>query len=338
MIRASAKKEWDKLAANNKNLPIIDHIDITPSFIKAFKELYSAKPAEIDGEWAHKLYDTHGFDGEAIEQLAQVLNIKFNPETYVNKMEEIKLKSKSNRQIFVDKLTTAMAENDLKKTDDTAKYSYNKTGTKYIFPEVQSQVLQIIDKDQFIFEAKDETSCSLILDKTNLYCEAGGQESDRGTIKFQDAIFSIDSITKINDIIIHRGHLSGNSLKIGSQGAVSIDHNFRLSNMRNHTCAHLLNAAIKQIKTATCQKSSKVTHLYVNLDVSVFGPKLNLDDIVKIENIISNVIKHKTEVRVNQTDSQGLYCYEQVTLIPGEVYPDNEIRVIEIEDGNFVSR
>ncbi|CAG9766243.1 unnamed protein product [Ceutorhynchus assimilis] len=334
-IRLAAKKDWQKLASSEKNLPNIDHLDITPSFIKAFRELNALKPLEIDGDLAHRLYDTHGFDSEGIEQLAQVLNIKFSPSTFTEKMEEIKLKSKSGRQISMNPIVNDLA-NNLEKTDDFEKYAYN---TNYEFSEIEAKVLQIIEKDNLVNKIKNGTSCSLLLDKTNLYCEAGGQEADRGKIKFQNSVFNIELVKNINGLIFHKGFFKGDSLEVGSTGTVSIDRDFRLGNMRNHTSAHLLNAAIKQIKTATCQKSSKVTHQYVNLDVSVFGPKLNFEDIVKVEEIISKVINDKLEVRVSTTDSQGLYSFDQITLIPGEVYPENEIRVIEIADGSeFVSR
>ncbi|XP_066152108.1 alanine--tRNA ligase, mitochondrial isoform X1 [Euwallacea fornicatus] len=341
-IRTEAKKDWRKFSVK-KELPNIDNFELTPSFIKAFKELYTAKPSEIDEQWAHKLYDRHGFDAEGIEQLSKALNIKFNPETFEKKMAEVKLKSKTSRQITIDKLITALVETDLKKTDDSQKYSYTKTNnSEYKFPETQCRIVQIVDKDQFVSELKNRKSCGLILDRTNLYCEAGGQESDKGKILFDNnAIFHVESLSSVNDLIIHRGYLEGNSIKVGSEGKIIIDKNHRLSNMRNHTSAHLMNAAIKKIKLVTCQNSSKVTHKYVKLDVSVFDAKLDLEDVIKIEQIISNIIKDKVDVKVNVTDSQGLYSYEDVTLIPGEVYPDNEIRIVEINDGevrNFVSR
>ncbi|ERL85827.1 alanine--tRNA ligase, mitochondrial isoform X1 [Dendroctonus ponderosae] len=337
-IRTAARKEWDKLDID-KNLANLDKVDITPSFIKAYKELYVQKPTEIDGVLAHRLYDTHGFDVEAIQQLAEVLSIKFLPISFEKKMEEIKQKSKSNRQLSIDKLLSALTATDLKKTDDSGKYIYNKKGTQYDFPEIQSTILQIVDHNSFISQVKDGQSCGLILDKTNFYCEAGGQECDKGQIHFHGAKFQVETVSKLNDVIVHRGYLKGDAIKVGAQGRISVDREYRLRTMQNHTCAHLLNAAIKQIKSATCQKSSKVTNQYVNLDVSVFGPKFNIKDVIRAEEIISKVIQDQLNVRISTTDSQGLYSYDQITLIPGEVYPDNDIRIVEIQnESDFISR
>lgn len=336
-IRKQAKKDWNKFSVG-KTLPNIDNLDITPSFIKAFKELYVLKPDEIDADWAYRLYDTHGFDSEAIEQLAQVLKIKFNPETYEKKMNEIKAKSRSNRhQIVREHLLENLL--DLSKTEDLTKYTYSKVQGQYTFPETPCRVLRIVDKDEFVDVVKNDKTCGLILDRTNLYSDAGGQESDKGKIVFESGTFHVESLYNINGLIVHRGFLKGANIQVGSEGIVTVNSDHRLHNMRNHTSAHLLNAAIKRIKSVSCQKSSRVTHEYVNLDVSVFGDKLDVDDIVKVEEDINGVIQSGVEVRISTTDSQGLYSYDQITLIPGETYPDNEIRIVEIEDGNgFISR
>ncbi|XP_050315762.1 alanine--tRNA ligase, mitochondrial isoform X2 [Anthonomus grandis grandis] len=323
-IHNEAKKEWTKFALNHPNLPNIDSIDITPSFIKAFKELHLNKVEEIDENLAYKLYDTHGFDAEGIQTLAQLLNIKFNEETFTKKMDQIKLKSKSNREILV-----ADQPIGLPPTDDSDKYCYSKTSGQYNFPETHCQVIQIL------------ADGALVLDKTNLYSESGGQQSDTGTIKFENgATFFVHQLENVRNTIIHKGNLSSGTVKPGLKGSITINQQRRLGAMRNHTCAHLLNAAIKKIKSATCQKSSKVTDKFVNLDVSVFGPKLNVEDVVKVEEIVNGVIADKAEVRVSTTDSQGLYSLDNVTLIPGEVYPDREIRLVEVEGcgTSFVSR
>ncbi|KAL1514389.1 hypothetical protein ABEB36_003655 [Hypothenemus hampei] len=315
-IRTTAKKDWRKFSIG-RNLPNIDSLDITPSFVKAYKELYDVKLNEIDGELAYRLYDTHGFDLEAIEQLAQILNVKFDAVTFETKMEEVKLNSRAKRQLFIDDKIANLLGEGFEKTDDSFKYSYSKNKDKYQFPEVECKVLQIYNKDQSLTEIKTGSSCSLILDKTNLYFEAGGQESDKGQIKFEDGLFEVETLKKFKNYVIHKGYVKEGSIKVNTQGSLRVNEHIRLSNMRNHTCAHLLNAAVKKIRSATCQKSN----------------------IIAVEKLIRDIIKENLSVRILITDSQGLYSYDQITLIPGDVYPDNDIRIVEIEQGSdFVSR
>lgn len=119
---------------------------------------------------------------------------------------------------------------------------------------------------------------------------------------------------------------------------LKVDEAVRLNSMRNHTATHLLNAALKRLKGVTCQKSSKVNSKYLNLDVGIFTDKLSVDDIRSLEEDINGVIKNGVEVKISEIDSQELLLSDNVTLIPGETYPDTGIRLVEIVGKDFVSR
>lgn len=108
--------------------------------------------------------------------------------------------------------------------------------------------------------------------------------------------------------------------------------------MQNHTGVHLLNAVLKKLKSATCQKSSKVTDKYLNFDVAIFGDKLSDKDVIQIENNILDVIRKGEPVRISEINSQELLRYDVVTLIPGEIYPETGIRIVEVQNSGFVSR
>lgn len=57
----------------------------------------------------------------------------------------------------------------------------------------------------------------------------------------------------------------------GTEVTLRLDEERRISNMRNHTATHLINAILHRILTVTCQKSSKVTNEYLKLDFGVYG-------------------------------------------------------------------
>ncbi|XP_076268548.1 alanine--tRNA ligase, mitochondrial isoform X1 [Rhynchophorus ferrugineus] len=338
LLKEAAEKELKKISFSNKFRENTDFVDFTPSFILAMKELQNTQPNEITGDLAFRLYDTYGLDSDSIQQLSEILSLSYNPENLVIKMNKVRAKSREEHHIQFNKIFDSL-NGDLNKTDDTEKYSYRRNESGYIFPELSAKVLKIIDNDQFISKAHGGSSCSVILDKTNFYCEAGGQQSDRGALIFKNGALRIESVLNINDYIVHRGYIEGEDVILGSECKVVVDRNSRLSCMQNHTSTHLLNAAVKKIKNAICQKSSKVTDRYLNLDVAIFGTKLTINDIKQIDDIIQKIIKKKIDVQVNITDSQGLYSYKNITLIPGEVYPDQNIRIIEIDDGdNFIAR
>lgn len=131
-------------------------------------------------------------------------------------------------------------------------------------------------------------------------------------------------------------------MTIDQIGSLEIDYGRRVGNTLNHTATHLLNATIKKIKGATCQKSSQITWKYFTFDLSIFdtnGAKLNVDELQQIEEHINTIIVRSIPIRKRIVNSQELLALDGLTLIPGEIYPDDGIRLIEINDtrNDFVS-
>jgi alanyl-tRNA synthetase len=317
-------------------------INETPGLVAGYKEIRSTNPKSIDDRLAFKLYDTFGLDEESISGLAQVLGLPFNVSGLYKQLELAKIKSKQPVLSATD-VHHQLNRSKIPKTDRSDLYSCTKTqDNKYVFEELPVRILKIVKNSAFVSEVGPESFCSLLLDKSNLYTEAGGQMSDRGTILFDGDVFEITEAQDWNGYVLHKGFLhSGKDhrLGVGASGVLRIDPEFRLKNMRNHTAVHLLNSAIKRLKGATCQKSSKVTQNYLNLDVGVFGEKLSPDEVGTIENTIKKLIRSDLPVKIDVLDSQQLASLDNVTLIPGEVYPESGIRIVEVEGPEgFLSR
>lgn len=338
-MRQSVVKDWEKLCKENKKFLEIDIVE-SPSFITAYKEVASLNIKEIDANLSFKLYDTYGLDEEAISKISRVLDIKFNPDVLDQELERAKYRSKENSLIQDDNLYSILIKENIPKTDDSFKYLYKKNKNKYVFNNLDVKVLKIFHDGTSVSEVDSDFYCSLLIDKTNLYSEAGGQISDTGTISFGNDSFDVMSLENLNGYVLHKGFFKSNSskLKVNATGQLSINENFRLGCMRNHTSTHLLNAVVKKLKGATSQKSSKVTDKYLSFDVAIFEDKLSVDQMDKIEKQILNTIRNMQPVNVSEVDSQKLLDYDSITLIPGEIYPDNNIRIIEIKDNEFVSR
>ncbi|XP_072387690.1 alanine--tRNA ligase, mitochondrial isoform X1 [Diabrotica undecimpunctata] len=343
-LRQSASKDWQKCVTENPKLLELDVIE-TRNFASAYKDIASSLTNEIDAKTAFTLYDTHGLDEENITKLAKALDLRFNIDSFIKELELAKLNSKKNSVIQNSEIYSYLTEMAIPKTDDLYKYNYSKTkDCGYVFPEIQTKILKIFKNSQSIDKISEGEHCSLLLNQTNLYSENGGQISDKGKIIFQNGIFEIESLDNLNGYILHKGKFKSNNsgsnehLKCLSTGRIEIDPSLRLSCMRNHTSAHLLNAALKKVKVATCQKSSKVTDQFLNFDVAIFGDKLSKEELEQVEKDILAVIKRGDTVNTTNINSQDLLHLPNVTVIPGEIYPENGIRLIEINSGGLISR
>lgn len=311
-----------------------------PSLIGATKEIMRTSTKRISAELGFKLYDTFGLDEAMIIKLAACLNLEFDLHGFKNEMRNAKMRSQRMGSMNENRILEELLS-DMPKTDDSFKYDYKKLGSDYAFKNLEVNILKIIQDNRFVVVVKPFTECYLLLDKTNFYCEAGGQVSDSGKIVFESGIFEITDVVSFSGKILHKGLFtnSGNhQLVEGVKGIIKIDEQKRMDNMRNHTATHLLNEVLKFKKGATCQKSSKVLEKYLNFNVAIFGNKLNLEEIESIEFKIKEIINAGADVVAREVDLHKFMSYDKVTIIPGEIYPDNSLRVIEVQCEDFVSR
>lgn len=66
--------------------------------------------------------------------------------------------------------------------------------------------------------------------------------------------------------------------------------------------------------------------------------RLIISDIARIEEDVQNVINAEVPVSRSLISSAKLMEMQDVTLIPGEVYPLENISIIEIENNGFISK
>lgn len=306
-----------------------------PGLVAAYDEIQTLQGTKITPELAFKLYDTYGLDEETISSLSEALNLSFDANDLKTELENAKLRTKQQYALN-NNLTKVLKLIDVKHKNDNAKYNYARDEKSYKFNELNVEILNIISEDKLVDEIQGGKQCYLILNKTNLYAEEGGQISDKGMINFDNKYFLVTDIINIDGHLLHKGILKSNSsVRVGENGVMSVDAQRRISLMANHSATHLLNAAVKKILNATtCQKSSAVHPEYLSFDVGVYSNKPTAENITDIEAIIRNVIKNNVPVKMELINSQQLLQLNNVTLIPGEVYPENGIRLININDKN----
>nr|CAD7459542.1 unnamed protein product [Timema tahoe] len=184
------------------------------------------------------------------------------------------------------------------------------------------------------------TNCTLILESTNLYSEAGGQMGDTGHLIFSSGVkMSIECVENFRGYVLHKGTINGSaddSVSVDEIATIEIDAVNRLNRMRNHTATHLVNASLHSLLTVTCQKSSKVTHSDLVFDFSLYGQ--SPPDIMKLENMVQQVIINSAPVKIYNLTSTQLLQTQNVTLVPGEVYPEDNIKLVEVISNILTSR
>lgn len=90
--------------------------------------------------------------------------------------------------------------------------------------------------------ADDRTS--VILDRTILYPQGGGQPYDQGVISKVDARFAVEEVRFIDGAVWHIGRFESGSLAPGDAVRLEVDGERRALNARLHSAGHVVDMAV----------------------------------------------------------------------------------------------
>lgn len=261
----------------------------------------------IPGDVAFKLYDTFGLDEEMINKIASINNLSVDGNSFKQLLLEHKSKHKA---VFTETANSAinmllnlrvdnLINDNVCETGDKYKYNYTFSNDGSLsLPNLCSELTGILTDQGELSSSlniNSDNEYHFIFNKTNFYCEEGGQCCDKGEIHLKNgAIFEVKGVSKIRGLVLHSGrfsHIPLNAnleLSVGDTAELAINQDNRLRVMQHHTATHLLNAAIKKVlpDSVTCQLSSKVTDSGLILDLAVYGEKLSIKSINDAQELV----------------------------------------------------
>src|SRR5690606_26356646 len=115
----------------------------------------------------------------------------------------------------------------------------------------------------------------VLFDTTPFYAESGGQAGDHGTLEWPNSDGSggkadvIDVKKQAGDLHVLAAEITAGKLEIGTRVAQSVDAQKRLTTRANHSAAHLLHTALKNVLGAhVAQKGQMVDAERARFDFS----------------------------------------------------------------------
>lgn len=131
----------------------------------------------------------------------------------------------------------------------------------------------------------------LVLDRTPFYAESGGQAGDAGVIENGEFTFRVTHTTKTpGGVFLHHGTMESGALASLGTVTARVDENTRRATMRNHTAAHLLQAALrKTLGNHVEQAGSMVNSKEVRFDFSHFEA-MTPQEIRQVEELVNQTI------------------------------------------------
>lgn len=108
--------------------------------------------------------------------------------------------------------------------------------------------------------------------------------------------------------------------------------------MKHHTATHLLHASIQQIIGAVYLRNYIIIPQSLKCQFNSFGESLSLKQLNEIEELINNIITANVPVITRILNTSELLAENSITFIPGEIYPYNDIRLVDIDFHDLKSK
>ncbi len=243
---------------------------------------------KLSGEVAFNLYDTHGLPLELVKEIALSKNVTVEESEYQKFMQEQQKRSRAETSDNSADHNTIIDQ--LNKKDKTDFMGYE-------VMQNNAEVLNIFS----IEKSKEGSITCVVLDKTSMYPEGGGQIADQGTITLGDEnIFIVQDVQSFGDSIVHLGSFQKGSFNTKDKVEVNVEKDLRIDAAANHTATHLLYAALKTVLgDHVKQAGSYVGPDRLRFDYTTTDAP-SQDVLVTIQNIVNEKIRENIHSHIEE--------------------------------------
>lgn len=317
-----SKQDYIVKSIKNEEEVFLNTIDKGMEMLESFMNKNTG--SVIPGDVAFKLYDTYGFPVDLTADIASERNITVDEQGFNRLMLEQRERARKARE---DSNIIGWKDEALDHLKEA-----NSDFVGYTDYECDSIVVAIVKDGQIVDKAYGGDDAVIVLDKTPFYAESGGQVADTGRLIFDKALVTVNDCKK--DALkhfLHISHVENGCIQTGDRCHCVIDSERRNAIKRNHTCAHLLQAALRSVLGEHVhQAGSYVDDQRVRFDFTHFSA-VSDEEIDKIENIVNSKILEDISVENYETDFENA---KGAMALFGEKY-GARVRVCKVGDFSY---
>ncbi|MGN0596295.1 MAG: alanine--tRNA ligase [Ruminiclostridium sp.] len=235
----------------------------------------------LSGEDVFKLHDTYGFPLDLTKEILAEKEMGLDEEKFKELMKIQKETARAN-QAFKGGWDEASM-------DAVSAFKTNFVG--YTSLTSDTKILAMLKDGQVVTTADEGDSVIVLIENTPFYAEMGGQVGDKGTITNGDNVLRVLDTKKLNGgQFVCECEVDSGSFYTGDEITASVDVELRNATERNHTCCHLLHAALRKVLgDHVHQAGSYVSPTVCRLDFSHFNA-MTPEEIAEVEAIVNRNI------------------------------------------------
>lgn len=278
----------------------------------------------LSGADAFKLQDTFGFPIDLTKELLEERGMSVDIDEYDRLYAQSRAAARAARK---DAGAQAWKDSNVSFKDVGATEFVG-----YTDYSCDAEIKAIVTNGERAEFATADSEVVVVLDKTPFYGESGGQAGDTGVIKTDNATLEVTATGKTPDgVVLHIARfISGDSIALGDKVHAQIYVEKREATRRNHTAAHLLQAALrKHLGSHVEQAGQLVNSEEMRFDFTHFSA-LSGDELKAIEREVNEVILKGIPVETREMPIEEAKKLGAMALF-GEKYGD-VVRVVSAGD------
>ena len=294
--------------------------------MKIFGDLLAEHKANgetvFSGADAFKLYDTYGFPVDLTIEMCADEGMIVDEAEFKKLMEEQRVRARKAREALGD-LGWAGQEFG-KEVPVTEFVGYDRT-------ESEGTVVALVAEGEICGEVNEGMDAIVVLDRTPMYAEMGGQVADQGVMTADGVVFKVNNVLKNKGgKYMHYGKLLKGSIVLGDKLTVSIDTERRKAISRAHSATHLLQSALRLVLgDHVHQAGSLVEPDYLRFDFTHFSA-LTAEEIGQVNTVMADMILEGADIETQVMPFDEAKKLSAMALF-GEKYGDT-VRVVKMGD------
>ena len=276
----------------------------------AMDELKAHEKTVLAGTDAFRLFDTYGFPLDLTELICRENGLTVNVDEFDAEMQKQKDRARNAAQV--------------ESTDWVELREGEQQFVGYDYTEYTCHILRYRKVTQ-----KKNTFYELVLDQTPFYGEMGGEVGDQGVLVSEDETVEVIDTKRENNQSIHIVKQLPKNVEAEFMACVDVDKRRAIES--NHTCTHLLDAALREVLgTHVEQRGSLVTADGLRFDFSHFE-KVTPEQLREVEHIVNEKIRQNIPLEeyrdcpIDEAREMGAIA------LFGEKYGD-KVRVVKFGD------
>ncbi|SRX95602.1 putative alanyl-tRNA synthetase AlaS (alanine--tRNA ligase) (alanine translase) (ALARS) [Mycobacterium tuberculosis H37Rv] [Mycobacterium shimoidei] len=301
---------------------------------RLFDEVASATKASgatvLSGSDAFTLHDTYGFPIELTLEMAAEAGLRVDEEGFRELMAEQRRRAKADAAARKHAHADLSAYRELVDAGPTEFTGFNELSS-------EARILGIFVDGKRVPVVAHGTDgadrVELVLDRTPLYAESGGQVADVGTITGtgagETARAAVTDVQKIaHTVWVHRVNVESGEFVEGDTVVAAVDPGWRKGATQGHSGTHMVHAALRQVLGPNAVQAGSLNRPgYLRFDFNWQGP-LTEEQRTQIEEVTNEAVQADFEVHTFTEQLDKAKAMGALALF-GERYPDI-VRVVEI--------